>query len=243
MAFSVDANNILQPLGVSVTGDSRYTLLPATRENTEEVSGVDGEFDFGCDYESRSLELHCVYEVLAGAAQKAAERTITGYLDAQLGVTALTFADEPGKTYYVRYSGSMDFTSHPTWLEFTIPFKTFNRDGNKTDPYIYSSTQNSLTGSGTAVNAGNKATPFTLTITGAVTNPSVTVGGYTMTYTGTINAGSSLVIDTEKLTATLDGVNALANYNGVFPKLAVGNNVVTAAAAGTCVVAWYDRWI
>lgn len=236
MAYSVDSDNILQPLGVHVLGDSRYELLPETRDYTEEVPGRDGEIDFGCDYQSRALELHCAVEVLAGTAQKTLMRTIAGQLDAQAGTTTLTFADEPGKVYNVRYAGSIDFTPHTTWLEMTIPFKMFN-------PFIQGTPQKSLTGSGTATNAGNKETPFTLTITGAVTNPSVTVGGYTMAYDGTINAGSVLVIDTEKLTAMLNGVNALPNYNGVFPKLAVGNNVVVAAAAGTTVVAWYDRWI
>ncbi len=236
MAFSVDANNILQPLGVSVLGDSRYELLPETRDYTEEIPGKDGEIDFGCDYQSRVLELHCAVEILAGSAQKTLMRTIAGQLDAQSGTTTLTFADEPGKVYNVRYAGSIDFTPHTTWLEMTIPFKMFN-------PFIQGTPQKSLTGSGTAVNAGNKETPFTLTITGPVTNPSIVVTGYTMAYTGTIEAGKSLVVDTEKMTAIYDNVNALPNYNGVFPKLQPGNNTVTAAAAGTTVVAWYDRYL
>jgi len=236
MAFSVDANNILQPLGVYVLGDSRYELLPETRDYTEEIPGRDGEIDFGCDYQSRALELHCAVEVLAGTAQKTLMRTIAGQLDAQLGATTLTFADEPGKVYNVRYAGSIDFTQHTTWLEMTIPFKMFN-------PFIQGTPQKSLTGSGTAVNAGNKETPFTLTITGAVTNPSVTVGGYAMSYAGTVALGSVLVVDTEKLTAMLDGVNALPNFNGVFPKLQPGANTVVAAGAGTTTLNWYDHWI
>jgi len=236
MAYSVDSDNILQSLGVHVLGDSRYELLPATKDYTEEVPGRDGEIDFGCDYQSRILELRCAYEVLAGSAQKTLMRTIAGQLDAQSGITTLTFADESGKTYYVRYSGKVDFTPHPTWLEMTIPFKMFN-------PYILSSSQNSKTGSGTATNAGNKATPFILTVTGPVTNPSVVVAGYTMTYTGTVASGKSLIVDTDKLTAIYDGANALPNYNGVFPKLQPGANTITAAGAGTTNITWYDRWL
>ncbi len=236
MAFSVDANNILQPLGVYVLGDSRYELLPETRDYTEEIPGRDGEIDFGCDYQSRALELHCAVEVLAGTAQKTLMRTIAGQLDAQAGTTTLTFADEPGKVYNVRYAGSIDFTQHTTWLEMTIPFKMFN-------PFILGTPQKSLTGSGTAVNAGNKATPFILTVTGPVTNPSVTVSGYVMSYAGTVASGKSLVVDTEKLTAIYDNANALPNFNGVFPKLQPGNNAVTAAAAGTTIVTWYDRYL
>jgi phage-related protein len=64
-----------------------------------------------------------------------------------------------------------------------------------------------------------------------------------MTYTGTIGVNSELVVDTEKLTATLDGQNALPNYNEVFPKLQPGDNTVVAATEGTTIIKWYDRWI
>ena len=54
----VDENGILQPLGVKVLRDSREELLPATRDYVEVIPGMDGEYDFGCDLESRILELH-----------------------------------------------------------------------------------------------------------------------------------------------------------------------------------------
>lgn len=239
MALDVDSDGILQPLGVKVVGDSRYEILPGTRDYTEEVPGRSGEFDFGCDFEPRILELHCAMEVLA-QDRPAAIRTIASQLNPLSGAQSLTFDDEPGKVYNVRFSGSLEIKNkYPTWFDFIIPLKMF-------DPYILGAVQKSLTGSGTATNDGTVATPFTLTIegpVGGVTNPSVTVGGYVMTYTGTIDVGSVLVVDTEKLTAELDGVNALPNFNGVFPRLQAGDNVVTAAAAGTTILNWYDRWI
>lgn len=236
MALSVDSDGILQPLGVQVVGDSRHEILPGTRDYTEEIPGRAGEFDFGCDLAPRILELHCVMEVLA-SAQPAAIRTIASQLNPLSGAQGLTFADEPGKVYNVRFSGSLEIKNkYPTWFDFIIPLKMF-------DPYILGAVQKSLTGSGTATNDGNVAAPFTLTIQGAVTNPSVTVGGHVMSYVGTVALGSVLVIDTEKLTALLDGVNALPNFNGVFPQLQPGANTVTAAAAGTTTLNWYDRWI
>lgn len=236
MALDVDSDGILQPLGVKVVGDSRYEILPGTRDYTEEVPGRAGEFDFGCDFEPRILELHCAMEVLA-QDRPAAIRTIASQLNPLSGAQSLTFADEPGKVYNVRFSGSLEIKNkYPTWFDFIIPLKMF-------DPYILGTPQKSLTGSGTAVNDGTVATPFTLTVTGPVTNPSVTVGGYVMTYTGLVDTGKSLVVDTEKMTALYDGVNALPNFNGVFPKLQAGNNTVTAAAAGTTTLNWYDRWL
>jgi len=235
MLVNIDENGILQPLGVHVLRDSRIELLPGTRDYFEEVPGRHGEIDFGAELRARILELHCAIEV-SSSEWPAKRSEFAGYLNPLLGTQTLTFADEPGKVYHVRYAGKIDVTKYPHAREFTIPFRMC-------DPFITSAIQNELVGSGTATNAGNVETPFILTIQGEVTDPSVVVAGYTMTYIGTIGAGSALVIDTEKMTAVLDGDNALPNFNGVFPKLQPGNNAITAAEAGTTTIRWYDRWI
>lgn len=236
MAFSVDADNILQPLGVHVLRDSRYELLPGTRDYLEDIPGRHGEIDFGADLQPRILEFHCAIEVTADL-RAAKMRTLASYLNPLSGAQNLTFNDEPGKVYRVRYAGRIEVAEYyPTWIGFIIPFKMF-------DPLIVGASQKSLVGTGTATNSGTVATPFTLTIQGAVTNPSAVVAGYTMTYTGTVASGKSLIVDTDKLTAIYDGANALPNYNGVFPKLQTGNNAVTAAGAGITTVRWYDQWV
>lgn len=233
MPFSVDENGILQPLGVRVLRDSRYELLPATRDYFEEVPGRHGEYDFGCELESRVLEIHCAIEAIRSEKPNLI-RQIASYLNPLQGTQTLTFNDEPNKVYHVRYSGKIDITHFLDGMEFTIPFKMCN-------PFITSATQKQLTGSGVAVNDGTIETPFVVTIEGEIIDPSITVGGYIMAYTGTIAAGSVLVIDTEKLTVMLDNVNALPGYNGVFPKLQPGENNVTAPLGA--VFSWYDRWI
>lgn len=64
-----------------------------------------------------------------------------------------------------------------------------------------------------------------------------------MIYTGTLIASDKLIIDTENLTATFNGANALPSYNGVFPKLAVGDNTIAVPATGEVTVKWYNRFI
>lgn len=240
MALTVDADGILQPLGVKVLRDNRHEVVPGQREYTEEIPGRDGELSFGVNLRPRVLELLVGKRVSMVATdvdyRPTVLRQIAGYLNPLAGEQNLTFADEPGKVYKVRVADAVEIPRGREYIEFAIAFEMLN-------PYILGAVQNSLTGSGTAVNAGTVAIPFTLTIQGEVTNPSVVVAGYTMTYTGTINAGSALVIDTDKLTAVLDNANALPNSNGVFPRLQPGDNAVTAAAAGTTTLNWYDRWI
>jgi predicted phage tail component-like protein len=237
MPFEVDENGILRPLGVTVLRDSRFELLPGTRDYFEEVPGRHGEIDFGSELEARAIELHCYIEVTP-ADWPAKRRELAAYLNPLAGPQTLTFADEPGKVYRVRYSGKIDLTRYPHAREFTIPFRMC-------DPFIVGAVQNELVGSGVANNNGTVETPFILIIQGAVTNPSVTVGGYTLTYTGTIEAGSALVIDTEKLTAVLDDANALPNVSGLSGglRLQPGSNNVVAASAGTTTIRWYDRYL
>ncbi len=235
MAFHVDENGILRPLGVTVLRDNRIDLLPGTRDYFESVPGRPGEYDFGCDLDSMLLELHCAVKTTkADWPDKRA--AIAGYLNPLLGEQDLTFADEPGRVYKVRYAGSVSVTNFIDGREFTIPFKMCK-------PYRIASTQSQKIGSGTVVNGGNIETPCVVEIVGLVTNPSVVINGETMTYTGTVTASDKLVIDTERMTVTFNGANAMANYNKVFPKLAVGDNVVTAASGGTTIVRWLNRWL
>lgn len=234
MAFNVDENGYLQPLGVKVTRGVEFTRN--FKDYSEEVPGKDGEILFGVDIEAGLISLPCFVETTPDTWD-AKEAEIMGYLNPKLGVQTLTFANRPGKVYNVLYAGQLKFAEEgPGYRMFTIPFKMHN-------PLISASVQSSLIGSGTAVNGGNNETPCIVEIVGAVTNPSVTIGGKTMTYTGTVTASDTLVIDTEKLTCTFNGANALANYNGVFPMLAVGNNTVTAPALGTIAVKWYNKFI
>jgi phage-related protein len=122
------------------------------------------------------------------------------------------------------------------WLEFTIPFKAC-------DPFIIGSFEKQHVGSGTLTNEGTFETPVKIEITGPITNPSVTVGGETLIWTGTVGASDRLEIDTEYMTVKFNGSNAIANYSGGFPKLQPGDTTVTAAAGGTTIFRWRDRWV
>ncbi len=228
----VDENGILQPLGVKVLRDSREELLPATRDYVEVIPGMDGEYDFGCDLESRILELHCALNC-SRSERKVKRREIAKYLNPLLGKQTITFADDPNIVWIGRYAGSIDITTYLDGMEFTIPFKC--------EPYLTSSTQKSLKGSGVALNEGSVETPFYLYIPGAITNPEVTVNGETMIYTGVVLEGNTLYVDTARQVVTINDINGIANYNCVFPKLQVGENNIIAPDSAT--ITWIERWI
>jgi len=234
--FLIDSFGILHPLDVFVLRDSRQDLLPGTRENTEEIPGRHGEIDFGSEFRPRLLELHVSTQEFDPGQREQVKRTLAAYLNPLLGVQNLIFADDLDQTYRVKYAGKINLSMHPNWLEFTIPFKA-------SDPFIIATWEKTQTGSGTLTNEGTFETPLVIEIAGPVTDPSVVVGGQTLSYTGSLAAGDKVVIDTEKMTVTFNGVNVLGSYSGGFPKLQPGDTAVTAATSGTTTWKWRDRWI
>ena len=79
-------------------------------------------------------------------------------------------------------------------------------------------------------------------ISGTVTDPTVVIGDDTLSYDGTINAGETLVIDTENMTAELDGENVLHNLTGDLPlMLQPGETAVTADSNVTFI--WREKWV
>ena len=211
MALAVDANGILKSGSTELAYVMKGTeFIRNFKDYSESVPGKDGEILFGVDMEAGLISLPCFVETTP-ETWDAKEAVIMGALNPKLGVQTLTFANRAGKVYNVIYAGQLKFVEEgPGYRKFTLPFKMH-------DPIIKASTQSTLTGSGTAVNGGNDVCPVTVEIVGSVTNPSVTIGSLTMTYTGLVTASDTLIIDSEKLTATFNGANALANYNGVFP--------------------------
>ncbi|OPX46384.1 phage tail protein [Ruminiclostridium hungatei] len=235
--FVIDSNDIFQPLGVMVLRDSRFELIPSTRDSTDEIPGMHGEFDFGSEFNSRAFDLHVATDEGYSPLEKAQlQRLFAKYLDPTKGAKTLIFSDDIEKTYVVKYSGKIDPTQYPTWFEFTIPFKMSN-------PFIMGSFENALTGSGILVNRGTFETPITIEIAGPVINPSLTIGGQTISYTGTVPSGQTLVIISKGSsgTAKLAGANAMSGYNGAFPSLPPGETNVTAGENVT--IRWKDRWL
>jgi phage-related protein len=166
--FYVDEDNILQPLGILVTKDSRYELLPATRDNTEEIPGMHGEYDFGTEFKVRSLELDVASLENEIFSKKELQFLYAKYLDPTKGVKTLVFADDIQKLYKVKYSGKIDLTQYANWFKFTIPFKMSN-------PLIFGTFEKVLAGSGTLINGGTFETGLIIEIAGPATNPSITI--------------------------------------------------------------------
>lgn len=233
--FVITSNQILEPLGVRVTGDSRRELLPSTRDNAEEIPGRHGEIDFGTEFKAKMMELRVATDEGNSPLEKAhLQRLFAKYLDPTKGHKTLIFSDDIEKSYMVKYSGKIDITNHASWFEFVIPFKMSN-------PFVLGSFEKTLIGSGKLVNDGTYETGLLIEIDGPATNPSLTIGGSIVSYAGAISNGSTLTINTGLETAKIGSSNAISDYNGNFPLLFPGETDIV--ASGNVTIKWRDKWI
>jgi predicted phage tail component-like protein len=216
-------------------------LFPRVKERVEEIPGRHGEVSFGSKLEPRILELHVVVkEEFPFKEREIRKREIAQYLNPTTGHKVLVFADEPDKQYFVKYSGIIDIDRQCTsWFEFTIPFKC-------NDPYIYSDTSKTkLVSSGSTIltNSGNVSIPFIVKVYGVSNQPSIAIAGKVMQWDSDVEIGKVLIIDTGRLTAVYDGLNALPVHNKVFLKLAPGDNTVSVFGGGTFEFTWIEKWV
>lgn len=251
--FVIDTNRMIDLDGVKmlVLADTREALLPGTRDISEEIPGRDGELDFGTEFEPRIIELHVAVPTAVGwlvpgnttvHTKEHIKATIAKHFNPKDGIKILQWEGSPDRYYHVKYSGSIEsYKEHPMWLEYTIPLKM-------PDPYIYSAAEHisSISGSTQLLNAGTVDTPVVVEVVGG-TNPAITIsstayGSQVMEWTGDLSGGT-LVIDTDKMTVTLNSDNAVSGYNNNFPLLPPGESTVTQSGGTSVSVKWRDRWI
>lgn len=232
--FLVTLDNILLPLGVKVRRESDIDSMPSVKENTAIIPGKHGEVSFGTKVGKRLLEFRVATDEMEPEEKRRYKRLIAKHFKGDTHRN-LVFEDDTNKVYAVKFSGKIDPEQYPRWLDLAIPFKAAS-------PFIESTYEKTHIGSGTALNEGTCETPLFIKITGEITNPEVTIGDITLGYTGTIPAGKTLVIDTEKLTAELDGENVLDDLTGdITVMLQPGETTVTADSNVTFI--WRERWV
>lgn len=157
---------------------------------------------------------------------------------------------QPSTAPAVRVTGRR---AQPLRVTGRLP-KTFSLSMVADDPRIYGQAVKTAAGtiSATAfnvVNAGNSATPATVTVRGALGSPLlITNGGRTVRLNITLVANDVLVVDLAAGLVTLNGANrydAVDFAQTAFWELDPGTNSVTvSAASGTATyeVAWRDAW-
>jgi len=232
--LTIKTDGTLDPLGLKWTNESRFELMPPTRDNRESVY-ADGEIDFGTELETGEIELHCVSdEGLTKAEINTLKAALAGQLNSLRSYNLLCWECDQDKALYVRLARRPETTDHPGWFEITIPLKY--------KPIWVSTVEHCLIGSGSINNAGTFDAPLIIEIKGPATNPEVTVGGEVLSYNGTLGANDVLTINTGAKTVKLNNINALANFTGKVG-LQVPPGQTAVAATETTTIKWRDCWI
>lgn len=98
--------------------------LPDTRDYTVQIAGRDGEYDFGSEYASRIVTHECVLMANDPVLDyQSRVREIAKLFDAKRGERVVTYSDQPGKRYRMRYAGTLPIEKIIFDGTFTLPMK------------------------------------------------------------------------------------------------------------------------
>lgn len=226
----------LEPFGLYLLRDSRLPLISPTRDIKEESDEYEGEVDFGTELSGYEGNLKCVTnEGLSKIEIVSKKNELVILLNLLRSGDYLTYESDSNKKIFVRLAGSVEIQERVSWFLVNIPIQW--------SPLWISKIEKEHIGSGTIENEGTFETGLIIKIKGIVTNPEVVIGSETLRYTGTLGTEDVLVIDTDNKTVTFNGINALANFEGVFPRLQPGETEVVVAASGETSFKWRDCWI
>lgn len=227
--------------------DKQPDLLPKTRDYEVPIFGRNGQYDFGTDLDFRPILLNLT--MLGSSRQDLLDniRAFAGLIDPIKGYQQFIFDDDPGRYCMAKYTSA---TTEPQ-IKFSINRADFSLGFKCDDPLIYSvelKTVNwsaAANGSTRITNYGSRETPVVLTLTtsSAVTNVQIDINGIHIIYTGTINPGDTVVIDTGEMTYTINGQNAIQYWQGDFPHLQPGKNVIDSSAALNIALSYRERWL
>ena len=221
---------------LQLSSESRMSLMPETRDTSEEKDSADGDIDFGTDYGMGEFVLHGIIELEDGDDRYAITDTLKGQLNDCRTPQGLMYECQPTMYALVRLTGRPEIIENPHHIEVRAEFKA--------DPFWRSISEYAITGAGSIVNAGTFETPLKIEIPGPATNPSISVGATVIAYSSAVAAGQTLVINTDTQTAYIGSVNAMASVVGnVGYMLAPGVSVAVTPSISTAIVKWRDRFI
>ena len=232
----IQDEGIITPFNIQSSRETRFTILPQTRDAVDEKEAADGDIDFGTWLGMGEFNLHGIIEFDSIEERNAAGNLLRQQLNDCRKPKTIAYECTPNRYNIIQLTGRPEITRFPCHLEIRAQFKAY--------PFWFGTEEKSLTGGGTIENEGTFETPLTIEISGPATNPSVVIGSSTLAYNGNIPAGQKLVIVTQEGnagTVKLGNTNALGDYNGVFPMLPPGTLNVTAGDNVT--IKWRDCWL
>ncbi|MBC9783552.1 phage tail family protein [Heliobacterium chlorum] len=231
-------------------------ILPPTRDYEVQVPGMDGAYDFGCDFDKRPITVRLCYKEESRQNIRLLSRRIAAWINPKKGQRTLVLDDEPEKQYKARILGTIDaeYLLNP-YMELPLTFVAFDpfaimsydvilesdvllNSDIRLDGDEYKFSVDPITGpmSRTIVNPGTYPINPIIRIGGTFTELRLSTNMKTLICRGEGN----LEIDCQKMTATKDGQNAINLIDGDFLALEPGENAITVDGNGlNCSIVFY----
>ena len=182
-----------EPFGMTVNPEgSLLDEIPDVREESTTIPGQDGEIPLEITYQPRPFVF--VLRSRDGMSnqekQDLKDKIYSAFNEARKEACSLLFLTTR-RTYDVRATGRPEIVQEwPGWFEMRFPLKAY-------DPYGYETFERKKRGTFSLTNNGNEYADTTISISGAVTNPSFVADHKRYFYEGTIPVGSTLVVDSK----------------------------------------------
>lgn len=222
---------------------SNIPSMPEATETTVRIPGKNGDMVLSTIYEPISFEIVCYTEQNLTPEEKTIEENkITNFIN-NMKDTFKRFAIEKNNKFYnVKYNGALTVTNFPTFLRFSIPFKS-------SLSYAMDINKKKIIGNNSLISDTIAPVGPIITIKNAAQSPIIALNDYQIKYSQSIFDGQKLVIDCNKSTITLidangTKTNAMRYYNHQFPKIQKGINVLKVQSGindeTQISVEWYD---
>lgn len=203
--------------------ESSIPSMPEAIEVAVRAAGRDGDIVLNTTYEPLPFIIVCYTEEGLTAQQKDLEETKINNFVNEMKIKNKTFAIEKSSKFYnVKYNSLLTTVNFPTFLKFSIPFKS-------SLSYAKDINEKNIIGNGTETSNTVEKVGAVFTINGPALNPIISLNDYIMQYDNTLLEGTKLIIDSNKSTIThinSEGTktNAMRYYNHQFPKIIKGEN-------------------
>lgn len=255
MSFTLGGKRPSDFPGLRLLIDTQEPAMPDTRNRDLTVWGRHGDYDLGSFLGPRPFELKVAIVQRNPYFLQDMVRQLTAFLVDGRGrpkTMDLVFDSEPGRFYRVRYSGSMGIDRLFGLGRFSLPMVAYDpfaylvEDSDEIDvdseimveetatvdaTYVYTITSSQTVD---VDNFGTQNARPTIKLVGNFANLTITNGTKVLGRAPAVTAGT-LIINLEKYTATLNGVNALETITGNLLEfdfeLGV-NQIAIAASAG-----------
>jgi phage-related protein len=240
-------------LGIKLLS-SNIPILPETRQQEDDIPGLDGSLDLGTEFGPRQIELEVFVKADSKAELHSKLAKIASVFSPRRGIQSLVVSPQTGKLFYVKFNGSLPLEKIGAMMgKFTIPLKAF-------DPFAYSVNDTSeplKLGQGYTLGQGLRlGDSYTFEVKQANTSFSVHHAGtheakplIRITGTGsdiiftndtteeglnvdlTLQQGDILEIECKLSRITINGINAFYAFSGVYPRILEGDNLFTLTAS------------